>query len=379
MTLRLDSLLVHGYRGADPHTGSISFPIYQSATFRHPGPNQSTGYDYSRSENPTREELEKTMALLEAGHEGFAFSSGMAAISTVMELFSPGDHIIVSEDLYGGTYRLFEEIFHRHGLQFSYVDSSRQINIEQSIQANTRGIYIESPSNPMMRVTDIAAAANLAAAHDARLIVDNTFLTPYYQRPLTLGADLVVHSGTKFLGGHNDTLAGLVVVKDSEIAERIKLVQKSVGAVLAPFDSWLILRGIKTLAVRLERQQSNALQVAKWLQDDIRVEKVHYVGLPDHPGYELSKKQASGFGAMISFSIRDPKQVEAVLSRVKLLAFAESLGGVESLITYPLVQTHAAIPEHIRCRLGVDEKLLRLSVGIENSQDIIADLDQALG
>ena len=379
MTLRLDSLLVHGYKGTDPYTGSISFPIYQSATFRHPGPNQSTGYDYSRSENPTREELEKTMALLESGLEGFAFSSGMAAISTVMELFSPGDHIIVSEDLYGGTYRLFEEIFKKHGLQFSYIDSSKLVNLEQSVQSNTRGIFIETPSNPMMRVTDIAAAAELAAAHDIKLIVDNTFLTPYYQRPLTLGADLVIHSGTKYLGGHNDTLAGLIVVKDRETAERIKLIQKSVGAVLAPFDSWLILRGIKTLAIRLDKQQTNALQVADWLNHDSRVEKVYYAGLPEHPGHVICKQQSSGFGGMISFAVCDSQKVAAILSRVKLLAFAESLGGVESLITYPLLQTHAAIPDHIRCRLGVDEKLLRLSVGIENSLDIIADLDQALG
>lgn len=379
MSWQFDTLLVHGSKGFDPQTGSISFPIYQSATFRHPGPNQSTGYDYSRSGNPTREELEKTMARLEAGYEGFAFSSGMAAISAVMELFAPGDHIIVSEDLYGGTYRLFDEICRRHGLAFTYTDSSKQINIEQSIQKNTRAIFIETPSNPMMRVTDINAAAKIAAAHNITLIVDNTFLTPYFQQPLTLGADIVVHSGTKYLGGHNDTLAGLLVVKDEETAERIRLVQKSVGAVLAPFDSWLILRGIKTLAVRLEKQQANALQVANWLYNDRRIENVYYVGLPQHPGFELSQKQASGFGAMISFSVRDSRQAESVLSRVKLISFAESLGGVESLITYPLVQTHAAIPQEIRDRLGVDEKLLRLSVGIENSLDIIADLDQALG
>ena len=379
MTLRLDSLLVHGYKGSDDYTGSVSFPIYQSATFRHPGLNRSTGYDYSRSENPTREQLENTIALLEEGTKGFAFSSGMAAISTVMELFSPGDHIIVSEDLYGGTYRLFEEILKKRGLEFSYIDSSTQANLEHSVQPNTRGIFIETPTNPMMRVTDISAAAGLAATNEIKLIVDNTFLTPYYQRPLTLGADIVVHSGTKYLGGHNDTLAGLLVVKDDETAEQIKVIQKSIGAVLAPFDSWLILRGIKTLAVRLDKQQANALQIADWLNNDLRVERVYYVGLPDHPGYVICKKQSSGFGGMISFAVRDQQSIEKILNNVKLLSFAESLGGVESLITYPVLQTHAAIPEHIRCRLGVDEKLLRLSVGIENSLDIIADLDQALG
>jgi cystathionine gamma-synthase len=375
----LDSLLVHGYQASDGYRGSISFPIFQTATFQHPGLNQSIGYDYSRSENPTREQLEKTIALLEEGRGGFAFSSGMAAISTVMELFSPGDHIIVSEDLYGGTYRLFEEIQKKRGLEFSYIDSSIQANLECSLQPNTQGIFIETPTNPMMRVTDIRAAAELAAAHGIKLIVDNTFLTPYYQRPLTLGADLVVHSATKYLGGHNDTLAGLVAVKDDETAERIKNIQRSVGAVLAPFDSWLILRGIKTLAVRMDKQQSNALQIADWLDNDPRVEKVYYVGLPEHPGHAVCSRQSSGFGGMISFAVRDQKRVEAILKNVKLLSFAESLGGVESLITYPFLQTHAAIPACIRCRLGVDEKLLRLSVGIENSLDIIADLDQALG
>lgn len=377
--VKLETKVVHGYRGYDEHTGAISFPIYQSATFKHPGLNQTTGYDYTRVQNPTREELENTIAALENGKYGFAFSSGMAAISTVLSLFAPGQHVIVSDDLYGGTYRLFEEIYRRYGIEFTYVDTSRIHEIECALRNNTVAIFIETPSNPMMKVTDIALTAALAKSRKILTIVDNTFLTPYFQRPLELGADIVIHSGTKYLGGHNDTLAGFLVVNDDALAERIKLIQKSEGAVLAPFDSWLILRGIKTLAVRLERQQENALAIAKWLQGHKKVEKVYYVGLKDHEGYEISKRQTSGFGAMISFSVKDSAMVERILQRVRIIMYAESLGGVESLITYPIVQTHSAIPEEMRKRIGVDDKLLRLSVGIEAVEDLIWDLEQALG
>ncbi|MBM7582694.1 cystathionine gamma-synthase [Caldicoprobacter guelmensis] len=376
--LKLETKVVHGYKGCDQYTGAVSFPIYQSATFKHPGLNQTTGYDYSRVQNPTREELENTIANLENGKYGFAFSSGMAAISTVLSLFEPGQHIIVSDDLYGGTYRLFEEIYRRYGIEFTYVNTSRIHEVEQAIRNTTAAIFIETPSNPMMKVTDIALTAALAKSRKILTIVDNTFLTPYFQRPLELGADIVIHSGTKYLGGHNDTLAGFIVANDDEIAERIKLIQKSEGAVLAPFDSWLILRGIKTLAVRLERQQENALAIAKWLQNHKKVEKVYYVGLSDHEGYEISRRQASGFGAMISFSVKNAALVEQVLKRVQVIMFAESLGGVESLITYPIVQTHSAIPEEMRRRIGVTDKLLRLSVGIEAVEDLISDLEQAL-
>jgi len=377
--LSIETKVVHGCRGYDPKTGAISFPIYQSATFRHPGLNQSTGYDYSRVQNPTREELENTIAILESGKHGFAFSSGMAAVSTVLTLFEPGQHIIVSDDLYGGTYRLFEEIYKRYGVEFTYTDTSRICEIERSIKSNTTAIFIETPSNPMMKVTDIPAAVSIARAKKLMTIVDNTFLTPYFQRPIEMGADIVIHSGTKYLGGHNDTLAGLVVVNDDDLAERIRLIQKSEGAVLSPFDSWLILRGIKTLGVRLEKQEKNALAVAEWLQNHKKVERVYYVGLKDHEGYEISKRQSSGFGAMISFTVKDPALVAQVLERVQVVIFAESLGGVESLITYPAVQTHSAIPKEMRERLGVNDKLLRLSVGIENVNDIINDLAQALG
>ncbi len=377
-TTQIDTKVVHGCKGYDLHTGAISFPIYQSATFRHPGLSQTTGYDYSRLQNPTREELENTMAILENGKYGFAFSSGMAAISSVLKMFSPGQHIIVSDDLYGGTYRIFEEVYKNYGLEFSYVDTSRTEAIEKEYKANTAAVFIETPTNPIMKVADIGSIAQLTKSRNSLFIVDNTFLTPYCQRPLELGADVVIHSGTKYLGGHNDTLAGFVILKDDDLSEKLKLIQKSEGAVLAPFDSWLLLRGIKTLGIRLDRQQQSALELAKWLKENKNVKKVYYVGLPEHEGYEISLKQASGFGAMISFEVTSAQLVEKVLGRIKVIMFAESLGGVESLITYPMLQTHAAVPEEIRNRLGVNDRLLRLSVGIENVKDLIADLEQAL-
>ena len=377
--MKLETKFVHGSRCCDQHTGAISFPIYQSATFRHPGLNQTTGYDYSRVQNPTREELETTVADLESGTSGLAFTSGMAAITNVVSLFSSGDHIIVSDDLYGGTYRLFEEIYSKYGLEFSYADSSVLPEVSKAIRKNTRAIFIETPSNPMMKVTDIKAVVELARSAGALTIVDNTFLTPYYQRPLELGADIIVHSGTKYLGGHNDTLSGFVVVKDDKLNERLRYFQMSTGATLPPFDSWLILRGIKTLGIRLDRQQHNALELAKWLRGQKPVESVYYVGLPDHEGYEISRKQASGFGAMVSFKVRDTDMVGKILENIKVISYAESLGGVESLMTYPILQTHAAIPKEIRDRLGVDEKLLRFSVGIEALEDLVSDLEQAMG
>lgn len=373
---RIETTLVHA-GGIEDKTGSVSCPIYQTATFRHPGLGHSTGYDYSRQQNPTREALEITVAKLEKGVAGFALSSGMAAITTVFKLFSPGQHIIFSEDLYGGTYRLINDIYKKYGLSFSFVDTSKIQNVEEAIQENTAAFFIETPTNPMMKITDLHKLAALASDKGILTIVDNTFMTPYYQKPLELGADIVVHSGTKFLCGHNDTLAGFAVVNNNELAESIKLIQVSEGAVLSPFDSWLVLRGIKTLAVRLERQQQNALKVAEWLQKQSCVEKVFYVGLPDHPGYQIMKEQSSGFGSMISFKLKKHAMINAVLSNLKLITFAESLGGVESLITYPILQTHQAVPDEIKARLGIDDRLLRLSVGIEAVDDIIEDLKQA--
>ncbi len=376
--MREDTKVVHGAQCIDPHTGAISFPIYQSATFRHPGLNQSTGYDYSRTQNPTREELEKTIARLERGTQGFAFSTGMAAISAVLGLFDPGDKILVSDDLYGGTYRIFEDIYRKYGIQAIYIDTQEPGNVRRAITEDVKAVLIETPSNPIMKVADIAAITAIAKEAGLLTIVDNTFLTPYYQRPLELGADVVVHSATKYLGGHNDTLAGLVVTATDELGERIRFIQNSIGAVLAPFDSWLILRGIKTLGVRLRKQEENALRIARWLKTQDQVTTVNYPGLPEHPGHGISKKQATGFGSMISFTVSSTELVAQVLEKVKLIFFAESLGGVESLITYPLTQTHAAIPEEIRNRIGVNELLLRLSVGIEDAEDLIEDLEQAL-
>lgn len=375
---KISTKLVHGACPFEPNTGAVSFPIYQSATFRHPGLKESTGFDYSRLQNPTREVLEKTIADLEEGQHGIAFSTGMAAVTAVISLFGPGDHVILSEDLYGGTYRICENYFKKYGLEFTYCDTSRLELLQLAIKKNTRGIFIETPTNPTMKVTDIKALTDIAKANNIITVVDNTFLTPFFQRPLSLGADIVVHSGTKYLGGHNDTLAGFIITKDEELAEKLRLYQISSGAILSPFDSWLILRGVKTLGIRMERQQENAVAVAKWLKQCNEVTRVYYVGLEDHEGFEVSKKQADGFGAMISFEVKDVAAVEKVLRRVKVIMFAESLGGVESLITYPSVQTHAAIPEEVRKKIGLTDTLLRLSVGIEDVRDIIEDLRQAL-
>jgi cystathionine gamma-synthase len=372
------SKCIHCSSGLKDAYGAVSFPIYQSATFSHPGVGESTGYDYSRMQNPTREQLEKTVAALEGGIDALAFSSGMAAIDAVMELFAPGCRIIVSDDIYGGTHRLFEHIGKKNGLQFDYVNTSDLSRIKNAILPSTRALFIETPTNPMMQVSDIAAVSALGRENGLLTIVDNTFLTPYFQRPLALGADIALHSGTKFLGGHNDTIAGFLVVKGRELSEKLRFIFKTTGACLSSMDSWLILRGIKTLAVRLEKQQENAFAVANWLLEHPRVAKVHYIGLPAHPSYSLSKKQATGFGSMISFETDSEETAVQILKRVRLIQYAESLGGVESLITYPMLQTHADIPEEIREEKGITKKLLRLSVGLEYAGDLTNDLRQAL-
>jgi cystathionine gamma-synthase len=374
----LDTRLVHGVTPFDPVTGAISTPIYQSATFRHPGLNESTGFDYSRVVNPTRTELERTLALVENGKYGLAFSTGMGAISSLIKLYKPGDHFIVSEDLYGGTYRLFQEYYTLYGFSFSYIDTSDFGKAEAALRPETKALFIESPSNPMMKVTDIRRCAQLIHGRGGHLIVDNTFLSPYFQTPLDLGADIVVHSGTKYLAGHNDTLAGFLVHSQDELEDGLRNAQKSEGASLSPFDSWLVLRGLKTLALRMERHQANALQIASWLREHPRVEKVFFTGFPDHPQYEISKAQTRGFGGMISFYLKNPADAPLLLKNVSLILFAESLGGTESLLTYPVVQTHGAIPEQMRISAGVDERLMRLSVGIEDPGDLINDLDAAL-
>jgi len=378
MYMEFDTLCIHGSDTKYDSTGAISVPIFQSATFAHPGVGLSTGFDYSRLQNPTREHLEKTIARLENGYDAMAFSAGMAAIAALMELFSPGDHFIASDDLYGGSHRLFCHISAKNGLTFDFADTSDIPKVASLIKPETKFIFVETPTNPMMQVTDLAAVAELCREHGLLLIVDNTFLTPYFQRPLDLGADIVVHSGTKYLGGHNDTLAGFLVVKDAGLSERLRFIYKTTGACLSPFDSWLMIRGIKTLAVRMERQQESAMKIAQWLCKHKKIKKVYYVGLPSHPQYGISKKQATGFGAMISFETDSEKTALDLLQRVKVIQYAESLGGVESLITYPMLQTHADIPKEVREAKGINERLLRLSVGLESSADLIADLEQAL-
>jgi len=362
----------------DTRTGSVAIPIYQTATFRHPGLGQSTGFDYTRSGNPTRQALEDGIARLDGGVRGFAYATGMAAITGLLMLFKAGDHIVVTEDLYGGTCRLFNQVFNQFGLSFSYVDTTDLAAVEAAIRPETRALFVETLTNPLLKFADLPALAELSRRRGLLLIADNTFLTPYLLRPLELGADITVYSATKYLAGHNDTLGGLVVTNRPELAERIYFYQNSVGAVLAPQDSWLIIRGMKTLGVRLDRHQENALKIATWLEQQPRISKVHYPGLPQHPDHALMKRQARGFGAMIAFEVDKHALVEQVLLKTRLISFAESLGGVESLITFPEVQTHADIPAELRTRLGINNVLLRLSVGIEDADDLIADLRQAL-
>ncbi|MBO4759776.1 MAG: PLP-dependent transferase [Spirochaetaceae bacterium] len=359
------------------HYGSISFPIYQTATYAHPGVGKSTGFDYSRLQNPTREQLEKLVCALENGIDAFALSTGMAAITLLMELFKPGDHLIIDSDLYGGTIRLFDNVSIKNGIKFSRANCS-QDNIEALITSDTKAIFIETPTNPMMNVTDISAVAKIAKRHNILLIVDNTFMSPYFQTPLDLGADVVVHSGTKFLAGHNDTLAGFIVIKRPELQEKLRFLIKTTGSGLAPFDSWLVLRGIKTLALRMEKAQASAMKIAQWLKTQKAVTSVIYPGLEEHPGHKIMKKQSRGFGSMVTFRANSVEKALSILEKVHLIKYAESLGGVETLITYPTTQTHADVPEELRLKNGITPETLRLSVGIENTEDIIADLEQAL-
>lgn len=356
--------------------GSVSFPIYQTATFAHWGVGQSTGYDYTRLQNPTREQTEKIVASLERGVDAIGFCSGMAAVTALMELFLPGDHLIVDGDLYGGTIRLFNSLCESKGIEITSIELAKE-DPHPYIKENTRAIYVETPTNPMMNVADIRKLGEITKENGLLLIVDNTFLSPYFQNPLLLGADIVLHSGTKYLGGHNDTIAGFLVAGNTEIAEKLRTIFKTTGAGLSPFDSWLILRGIKTLSVRMDRAQENALAIAQWLKGQKHVTKVLYPGLPEHPGYDIMKKQASGFGGMLTFEMDTTARAQFILNHVKLIQFAESLGGTESLITYPVTQTHADVPKDKLLANGITDRILRLSVGIEGKDDLIADLAQA--
>lgn len=370
--------LVHGYDEHDSVTGGISTPIHMSSTFAHPSFDGSTGFMYSRCGNPTRLELENTVALLEGGKKAWAFSSGMSAIACLLKLFSAGDHLLVSDDLYGGTYRLFTDVYARYGLEFDYVDFTDPAEVERCCRQSTKALFIETPTNPTMKVVDIAQIAAIAHAHDALFIVDNTLMTPYLQRPISLGADIVVHSGTKFLCGHNDVTAGFLVVAESNRIFDIFNMAMSEGSLLSPIDSWLMLRSIKTLSLRMERHQQNAIEIARFLKTNEHVREVYYIGCEEHPGHRVHVKQASGFGAIVSFRVDVPERVLSTLERIKLISYAESLGGVESLMTFPLMQTHGAMPQELREKLGIDDRLLRISVGVEDARDLIADLEQAL-
>lgn len=379
MSTELTTLLAQAGNRRDPATGAISVPIYQTASFGHPALGHSTGFDYSRSSNPTRLALEETLAAADGGHRGFAFASGLAAIDCVLRLFKHGDRIAVTEDLYGGTFRLFEKTLRPFGIEAIYVDTSRLKDVELAIaDPRVAGIFVESPTNPLLRIADVRAIAALGRARGLLTIIDNTFLTPVLQQPLALGADLVVYSATKYLAGHNDVVAGAIVTAMPQLSDRIAFFQNAIGAVLGPQDSWLTLRGLKTLPLRLARQQENAGLIAERLSAHPHVRRVYYPGLPNHPGRDILDRERIGPGGMIAFEIDDPARVPGILAGVKVFLFAESLGGVESLITYPAVQTHADVDAATRERLGINDRLLRLSIGIEDVIDLIRDLEAVL-
>lgn len=373
-----ETLCLHADNNERDEWGTLTMPICQSATFVHRGVGIPSEYSYSRLSNPTRSHLEHTVAVLEGGYAAFAFSAGMTAVTVAMMLFKPGDHVIATDDLYGGALRLFRNVCNTNGLEFDFVDTSDIGLVKEKIRPQTRLIYLETPSNPLMRVTDIRKISELAHANNAMVYVDNTFLTPYYQRPFELGADIVIHSGTKYLGGHNDTLAGFVVAGNEELARKVLFYSKTIGGQLAPFDSFLIERGIKTLPVRMDRISENALKIAEYLKSEPKIKKVYYVGLKDSEGYEIMKKQAGGFGGMISIETESEELARQILEKIKVFQYAESLGGVDSLITYPMLQTHADVPKEEREARGIDERFLRISVGIENVRDLIKDLQQAI-
>ena len=378
-TLRPDSLAVHGNMGHDTHANAVSFPIYQTSTYINKNFGGDIDFSYTRCANPTRDELEKTVALLEGGKYGFAFSSGLAAETALFSTLSAGDHVVIGDDVYGGTYRLSRDVFPRYGVEFTVVDFSCPEKVEAAVKPNTKFLYVETPTNPMMKVCDIRAIADIAKKCGAKFIVDNTFMTPVFQKPLSLGADVVIHSGTKYLAGHNDTMAGFLITSDEEVYNGVAYNRNTEGAALAPFDSWLVLRGIKTLTLRMKKHEENAIAVAQWLSKCKAVDQVFFVGLDSHPAKAIVDKQCTGYGGMISFTLKDPSIVRHALCDYQMIMFAESLGGVQTLITYPLTQTHASIPKEVRDSIGITDKLLRLSVGIEDKEDIIADLASVLG
>ena len=369
---------IHAGQEPDPTTGAIITPIYQTSTYVQQGLGRHRGFEYARTQNPTRSAVEANIAALEKGIGALAFSSGMAAISAVVTFVKQGERVVVTEDLYGGTYRLFERVLTQFGIRFSYVDSSRFDVVEKAMGEDVKLVFLETPTNPVLRLTDLKAVSDLAHRFKARVVVDNTFMSPFFQRPLELGADLVLHSATKYLNGHSDSIGGVVVAARKEDAEHLAFVQNTVGAILSPFDSWLLLRGTKTLALRMERHNTNAIALATFLSKHPKVQKVYYPGLPEHPGHELAKQQMSGFGGMLSFETGSLEAAQRVLEGARVFSLAESLGGVESLISHPATMTHASIPVEDRLRFGVTDGLVRLSVGVEDREDLQADLDQAL-
>ena len=375
--MHIQTKLIHGGISEDPTTGAVSVPIYQTSTYRQDGVGQPKQYEYSRSGNPTRFALEELIADLEGGVRGFAFSSGLSGIHAVFSLFQAGDHILLGDDVYGGTFRLFDKVLTKNGLEYTIIDTSNLDKIEQSIKPNTKALYLETPSNPLLKITDLEKSATLAHQHGLIVIADNTFATPYFQRPLDLGSDIVVHSGTKYLGGHSDVVAGLVTSNHKDLAYQIGFYQNAIGAVLGPQDSWLLQRGIKTLSVRMEEHQKNAFVVADFLFSHPAVEKVYYPGLPDHELHGVAKQQMSGFSGMISFTLKNEESAIPFVESLQLFTLAESLGGVESLVEIPSVMTHASIPKEKREEAGIKDGLIRLSVGIEYGQDLINDLAQA--
>lgn len=370
--------IVHTGKDTDPFTGAASVPIYQVSTFAQEDPARPGPYEYARGTNPTREAVEHAIAVLEGGEVGLAFSSGMAAISSVLLLFQPGDHLVVSQDVYGGTYRVLTTLFRRWGLEVTFVDSSDPEQVEKAVRRNTRALYVETPSNPLLKITDLKAVVEIARRHGLLTIIDNTFMTPYLQRPLALGFDIVIHSATKFLGGHSDLIAGLVVTADEKTGKKLKFIQNAFGAILGPQDSWLLLRGMKTLAVRMEAQQAGAAKIARWLKERKGIKAVYYPGLEEHPGYEIHRRQAAGGGAVLAFELPGREKVLRFMRAVKLPLKAVSLGGVESILSYPATMSHAAVPPEERRRLGIGDGLVRLSVGLEAPEDLQEDLERAL-
>ncbi|HLN61571.1 MAG TPA: bifunctional cystathionine gamma-lyase/homocysteine desulfhydrase [Symbiobacteriaceae bacterium] len=376
--MKFTTKLIHGGFDSDPQTGAVTVPIYQVSTYKQEAVGKHKGYEYSRTGNPTRAALEGLIAELEGGARGLGFASGLAALSTILMLFDAGDHLVIGDDVYGGTFRLQDKVFRRFGLEATYVDTSAAGKVEEAIRPNTRALLIETPTNPLLKITDLAAMGQIARQHGLLFVVDNTFMTPYWQRPLEHGADIVWHSATKYLGGHSDVVAGLVVTKTAELGERLAFLQNAAGGVPGPQDCFLLMRGIKTLAVRMKEHEANARKIVDWLSTHANVTRVYYPGLPTHPGHDVHRRQAGGFGGMISFDVGSGALADQILRRVRLFTLAESLGAVESLIESPARMTHASIPADRRAALGVTDGLIRISVGIEDADDLIADLAQAM-